>query len=72
MATMLAHNLHRDVSEVRLFELGTVFTGSAIILVILCLDVAILGPHSTGRSLETVTPAGAPQPGGSSRVPSSG
>ena len=28
MATMLAHNLHRDVSEVRLFELGTVFTGS--------------------------------------------
>jgi phenylalanyl-tRNA synthetase beta chain len=28
MATMLAHNLHRDVSVVRLFELGTVFTGS--------------------------------------------
>ncbi|HZL26137.1 MAG TPA: phenylalanine--tRNA ligase subunit beta [Acidobacteriaceae bacterium] len=28
MATMLAHNLHRDVSDVRLFELGTVFTGS--------------------------------------------
>ena len=28
MATMLANNLHRDVSEVRLFELGTVFTGS--------------------------------------------
>ena len=28
MAAMLAHNLHRDVSEVRLFELGTVFTGS--------------------------------------------
>jgi phenylalanyl-tRNA synthetase beta chain len=28
MATMLAHNLHRDVTEVRLFELGTVFTGS--------------------------------------------
>jgi phenylalanyl-tRNA synthetase beta chain len=28
MATMLAHNLHRDVSSVRLFELGTVFTGS--------------------------------------------
>jgi phenylalanyl-tRNA synthetase beta chain len=25
---MLAHNLHRDVSEVRLFEMGTVFTGS--------------------------------------------
>ena len=28
MATMLALNLHRDVSEVRLFEMGTVFTGS--------------------------------------------
>jgi phenylalanyl-tRNA synthetase beta chain len=28
MATMLGHNLHRDVSDVRLFELGTVFTGS--------------------------------------------
>ena len=28
MATMLAHNLHRDVSTVRLFELGTVFSGS--------------------------------------------
>ena len=28
MATMLAHNLHRDVSTIRLFELGTVFTGS--------------------------------------------
>jgi putative MFS transporter len=51
---------------------GTVFTGSAIILVILCLDVAILGPRSTGRSLETVVQAGAPQPGGSSEAPSSG
>jgi phenylalanyl-tRNA synthetase beta chain len=28
MAIMLAHNLHRDVPAVRLFELGTVFTGS--------------------------------------------
>jgi len=28
MATMLALNLHRDVGEVRLFEMGTVFTGS--------------------------------------------
>jgi phenylalanyl-tRNA synthetase beta chain len=28
MAAMLALNLHRDVSAVRLFELGTVFTGS--------------------------------------------
>jgi phenylalanyl-tRNA synthetase beta chain len=29
MAAMLAHNLHRDVSGVRLFELGTIFGGSA-------------------------------------------
>ena len=28
MTTMLAHNLHRDVAMVRLFEMGTVFTGS--------------------------------------------
>jgi phenylalanyl-tRNA synthetase beta chain len=28
MATMLAHNLHRDVATVRLFELGTVFIGT--------------------------------------------
>ena len=29
MIAMLAHNLNRDVREVRLFEQGTVFTGSA-------------------------------------------
>jgi phenylalanyl-tRNA synthetase beta chain len=29
MITMLAHNLNRDVREVRLFEQGTVFAGSA-------------------------------------------
>jgi phenylalanyl-tRNA synthetase beta chain len=28
MATMLALNLHRDVADVRLFEMGTVFAGS--------------------------------------------
>ena len=28
MLTMIAGNLHRDVSDVRLFELGTVFTGT--------------------------------------------
>jgi phenylalanyl-tRNA synthetase beta chain len=28
MLTMMAGNLHRDVSDVRLFELGTVFSGS--------------------------------------------
>ena len=29
MTTMLAHNLNRDVLDVRLFELGAVFTGSS-------------------------------------------
>ncbi|HVG26301.1 MAG TPA: phenylalanine--tRNA ligase subunit beta [Acidobacteriaceae bacterium] len=29
MASMLAQNLHRDVETVRLFEMGTVFTGSS-------------------------------------------
>jgi phenylalanyl-tRNA synthetase beta chain len=29
MLTMIAGNLHRDVSDVRLFELGTVFSGAA-------------------------------------------
>jgi phenylalanyl-tRNA synthetase beta chain len=33
MASMLALNLHRDVSAVRLFELGTVFTGSTAAVV---------------------------------------
>jgi MFS transporter, putative metabolite:H+ symporter len=36
------------------FGAGAVFTGSAIILVIVSLDVALLGPRSTGRSLEVV------------------
>jgi phenylalanyl-tRNA synthetase beta chain len=30
MLTMLAHNLNRDVTEVRLFEMGTVFGGSTV------------------------------------------
>jgi phenylalanyl-tRNA synthetase beta chain len=32
MATMLALNLHRDVGRVRLFEMGTVFTGSTAVV----------------------------------------
>jgi phenylalanyl-tRNA synthetase beta chain len=32
MATMLAHNLHRDVGAVRLFELGTVFVGTTAVV----------------------------------------
>jgi MFS transporter, putative metabolite:H+ symporter len=31
-----------------------VFSGSAVLIVLLCLDVAVLGPRSTGRRLETV------------------
>jgi putative MFS transporter len=80
-AISIAYSLSRVTSAVLPFVAlnaldhlgaGTVFTGSAIILVILCLDVAILGPRSTGRSLEAVVPAGGPQPGGSSGAPSSG
>ncbi len=33
---------------------GAVFTGSAALMVLLCLDVALLGPRSTGRSLERI------------------
>ncbi|MEV5596820.1 MFS transporter [Streptomyces sp. NPDC052496] len=33
---------------------GAVFAGSAGLLVLLCLDVALLGPRSTGRSLERI------------------
>ena len=32
-----------------------VFLGSAALLVALCVDVAVLGPRSTGRSLEAVS-----------------
>ena len=81
-AISVAYSLSRATSAVLPFVAlnaldhlgaGTVFTGSAIILVLLCLDVAILGPRSTGRSLETVVqPGAASQPGGSPGVPSSG
>ncbi len=33
---------------------GAVFIGSAVLMVLLCLDVALLGPRSTGRSLERI------------------
>ncbi|MET9296019.1 MFS transporter [Streptomyces sp. NPDC003077] len=33
---------------------GAVFAGSAALMVLLCLDVALLGPRSTGRSLERI------------------
>jgi putative MFS transporter len=47
------------------FGPGTVFAGSAFILVLLCLDVAILGPRTTGRGLETAVQTG----GGAPAVP---
>jgi putative MFS transporter len=37
-----------------------VFTGSAVLVVLLCLDVGILGPRSTKRSLESVAETGDP------------
>ncbi|MGP8302863.1 MFS transporter [Streptomyces inhibens] len=39
-----------------LTDLGAaaVFTGSAALMLLLCLDVALLGPRSTGRSLERI------------------
>ncbi|KAA6222775.1 MFS transporter [Streptomyces albofaciens JCM 4342] len=33
---------------------GAVFIGSAALMLLLCLDVALLGPRSTGRSLERI------------------
>ncbi|KPC61481.1 MFS transporter [Streptomyces chattanoogensis] len=33
---------------------AAVFTGSAVLMLLLCLDVALLGPRSTGRSLERI------------------
>ncbi|MFB9837253.1 MFS transporter [Actinoallomurus acaciae] len=84
-AISVAYSLSRATSAVLPFialnaldnlGAGTVFAGSAVILVILCLDVAVLGPRSTGRGLET-TGRAAPHPGGRSSgspgpAPSSG
>jgi putative MFS transporter len=62
-AVGLAYSLSRVTSAVlpfvalRLLDdlgAGAVFTASALILGILCLDVGLLGPRSTRRSLETV------------------
>ena len=48
MLTMLAHNLNRDVREVRLFEQGAVFTGSA---------AAVVESHSLSLGLTGELPA---------------
>ncbi|MFE3651553.1 MFS transporter [Streptomyces sp. NPDC059152] len=59
----IAYSLSRLTSVVLPFvalsvlnDLGAVavFGGSAVLLVLLCLDVALLGPRSTGRSLERI------------------
>ncbi|GAA4635851.1 MFS transporter [Actinoallomurus vinaceus] len=61
-AISIAYSLSRATSAVLPFVAlhalkdlgaGVVFTGSAVVLVLLCLNVAVLGPRSTGRSLET-------------------
>ena len=45
-----------------------VFTGSAVLIGLLCLDVALLGPRTTGRSLEEVAEQDPqPRPGVSAR-----
>ncbi len=62
-AVGVAYSLSRLVSGILPFAAipllhasgaGAVFAAAAIILVLLCLDVAILGPRSTGRTLEDV------------------
>lgn len=59
----IAYSLSRLTSVVLPFvalsvltDLGAaaVFTGSAALMLLLCLDVALLGPRSTGRSLERI------------------
>ncbi|MFG2207744.1 MFS transporter [Streptomyces sp. NPDC048638] len=59
----IAYSLSRLTSVVLPFvalsvlaDLGAaaVFSGSAVLMVLLCLDVALLGPRSTGRSLERI------------------
>ena len=70
-AISVAYSLSRATSAVLPFVAlsalddlgaGAVFTGSAIILVVLCVDVAVLGPRSTGRALETHPGSAGPSP----------
>jgi putative MFS transporter len=62
-AVGVAYSLSRLVSAILPFAalpvlktLGpvAVFAGEAVLLVLLCLDVALLGPRSTGRTLEII------------------
>ncbi|MCB5909971.1 MFS transporter [Streptomyces pinistramenti] len=59
----IAYSLSRLTSVVLPFvalsvltDIGAVgvFTGSAVLMVLLCLDVALFGPRATGRSLERI------------------
>ena len=43
------------VSALATFSPGGVFVGAAVVMAVLCLDVALLGPRTTGRSLESVS-----------------
>jgi phenylalanyl-tRNA synthetase beta chain len=59
MITMLAGNLHRDVMDVRLFELGAVFSGSTekvderpALAIGLTGDLPQSGPHQPPRALD--------------------
>jgi MFS transporter, putative metabolite:H+ symporter len=42
---------------------GGVFGGAAVLIALLCVDIAVLGPRTTGRSLEAVAEAPAAEPG---------
>jgi phenylalanyl-tRNA synthetase beta chain len=59
MLSMIAGNLHRDVNDVRLFELGTVFSGTAerveerpALAIGAAGSVPVSGPHQSGRLLD--------------------
>jgi putative MFS transporter len=62
-AVGIAYSLSRLTSAVlpfialpilQAYGAGAVFGGSALIMLIVCLDVGLLGPSSTGKSLEMV------------------
>jgi phenylalanyl-tRNA synthetase beta chain len=59
MLTMIAGNLHRDVGDVRLFELGTVFSGSTekvderpALAIGATGKLPLTGPHQAARPLD--------------------
>ena len=46
------------ISALEDFGAGAVFAGSAVLILLLCLDVGLLGPRSAGNSLEGVADTG--------------